>query len=255
MSVEQYVDAFRQRVRANARPGQHIVDEPGLVALLGTSAEALDGRVLVSDDRALDVLTERLPTLFARVVTVLSRADACRRLMTDRPGYRGAPSTAMVCEDLSSLPSLDLCEGLTIRPVSRLDPPGPGTVRLEDAAAAAMRADPGAAPADSLEGFVSYLRSVRHVRFLAAVDDDEVVRATAAVALWGEVAGVFFVDTDPDWRRRGVGAAMTAAALREAARLGATSASLDSSELGLTVYRRLGFHAVGEVTMFVRTSP
>lgn len=254
MSVEQYVDAFRLRVRANARPGQRIVDEPGLVALLGTDADALDGRVLVSDDRAVDVLADHLPTVFARVVTVLARAEVCHRLMADQPGYRAEPSTAMVCDDLASIAEPDLCCGLVLQRVSQHDTPAPGAVTLEDAAAAAMRADAGAAPADSLDGFVGYLRSVPHAHYLAAVDEGGAVRATAATALWGDAAGVFFVDTDRDWRGRGIGTAMTAASLRDAARLGARTAILDSSRLGLSVYRRLGFDAVSDITMFVRTS-
>lgn len=254
MTVEQYADAFRKRVRASAVPGQETVDQPGIVALLGTTPEALDGRVLVTDDRAIDVLDALVPRLFARVVTVLSAAERCRRLMSAQSGYRHESSTAMVCDDLAAVPRLALCDGLTLRPISPQDPPDPGTVSLEDAAAAAMRSDPGAAPAGSLGDFVRYLRSVPRTRFVAAVDDDGVVRATAAAACWGDTAGVFFVDTDHEWRRRGVGAAMTAAALHEAARLGARSASLSSSALGLSIYRRLGFRAVGEQSVFVRTS-
>lgn len=253
MSVDQYIDAFRARIRANAQPGQRIVDEPGFAALVGTSASVLDGRALAHDDSGIDALTDALPTVCARVVTVLARAKACHRLMTEEPGYRAEPSTAMVCDDLASIEE-PVLRGLVLRPVDQHDAPAPGAVALEDAAAAAMRADAGAAPADSLDGFVDYLRSVPHARYFAAVDETGTVRATAATALWGEVAGVFFVDTDRDWRGRGIGTAMTAAALRDAARLGARRAILDSSRLGLSVYRRLGFEAVSEITMFVRTS-
>ena len=47
---------------------------------------------------------------------------------------------------------------------------------------------------------------------------------------------------------------MTAAALHEAQRLGAHWASLNSSALGLSIYRRLGFRVAGEVSVFVSTS-
>jgi len=63
---------------------------------------------------------------------------------------------------------------------------------------------------------------------------------------------VFFVDTEVAWRGRGVGTAMTAAALRAAAGDGAQRAFLDSSALGLSIYRRLGFEKVSEGTLFVR---
>jgi GNAT superfamily N-acetyltransferase len=250
MSVDTYAAAFRQRARATRKSGQELVDEPGIVALIGTSPEALDGRALVMDDRAFDVLSARQPAMFARVISVFTGAEACHRLMSGTAGFRREPCTAMVRDDLTALPDPGLPDGLTLRPVSRSNS-GPGTVSLEDAAAAAMRADPEAAPADSLADFVDYLRSVPHAQFLAAVDDDGEVQATAAAAIWGDVAGVFFVDTDPRWRGRGVGTAMTAAALHSAAAAGARSALLDSSALGLSIYRRLGFQAVSDASLFI----
>jgi predicted acetyltransferase len=83
------------------------------------------------------------------------------------------------------------------------------------------------------------------------VDDGGVVRATAAAASWGRTAGVFFVNTDPAWRGRGVGTVMTAAALRSASDAGAQRAYLDASALGLSIYQRLGFASVGAVTQYV----
>jgi len=40
-SVEEYLDAFRDRVVAMRRPGQVVLDEPGLLALLGLGADTL----------------------------------------------------------------------------------------------------------------------------------------------------------------------------------------------------------------------
>lgn len=253
MSVQQYVEAFRQRVAATRRPGQQVIDEPGIVALVGTSAAALNGRALVTDDRAFDVLSAQEPALFARVVAVFAGATACDRFLAESAGYRRESCTAMVCDDLAGVPDAKLPAGLSLRPVSTHGV-APGAVSLEDAAAAAMRADPKAAPADSLADFVAYLRDVPRARFVAAVDSAWIVQATAAAAVWGEVAGVFFVDTDPGWRGRGVATAMTAAALKTAAASGARTALLDSSALGLSIYQRLGFRAVSDASLFVSTS-
>jgi GNAT superfamily N-acetyltransferase len=206
--------------------------------------------VLVTDDRALQVLTARWTKLHARVTNVFAGATECHDLMT-RAGCRQEPCTAMVSDDLDAIPELDLCDGLTLRPVSRTAADADG-VPLRDAADSALRSDPSAAPAADLDDFVEYLRGVPNARFLAAVDGQGVVRATAAAATFGEVAGVFFVNTDPGWRGRGVGTAMTAAALRAAAGAGARSACLDSSALGLSIYLRLGFTSVSANTLFVR---
>jgi GNAT superfamily N-acetyltransferase len=249
--IDDFVRGFRRRILAMRQDGQQLVDEPGIVALLGTSPQALDGRALVTSDDALEVLQEHLSGLSARVVNVFAAAQACHRLLSETGAYRLEPCTAMVHGDLGSIRALDLPDGLSLRPVSRASDPSEG-VALEDAAAAALRSDPSASPVADLAGFVGYLRSVPNARYLAATDSEGVVRATAAAAVFGSTAGVFFVDTEHAWRGRGVGTAMTVAALRTAVEAGADNACLDASELGLSIYLRLGFTPVSATTLFVR---
>jgi ribosomal protein S18 acetylase RimI-like enzyme len=61
---------------------------------------------------------------------------------------------------------------------------------------------------------------------------------------------MIFVNTDPDWRGRGIGRAMTAEALHAAKRTGARRAGLDAINAGLSIYVRLGFEIVSEITRF-----
>jgi ribosomal protein S18 acetylase RimI-like enzyme len=74
--------------------------------------------------------------------------------------------------------------------------------------------------------------------------------ATASLLLTNATAGIYFVCTRPDYRRRGFGAAVTSAAMIEAARSGAKHAVLGSSSMGQRIYERLGFRTVFAYRLF-----
>lgn len=65
--------------------------------------------------------------------------------------------------------------------------------------------------------------------------------ATASVILAGGIGGVFDVSTVPEARRRGLGTAMTRAALNLIGAAGYEWAFLQASTMGQRLYRRLGF--------------
>ncbi|MFI5712427.1 GNAT family N-acetyltransferase [Kribbella sp. NPDC051620] len=79
--------------------------------------------------------------------------------------------------------------------------------------------------------------------------EDEPV-ATATVLLAAGVAGLYFVMTVPEARRRGIGAAITAAVLREARDSGLEYAVLGSSPAGRSVYAGLGFRELCAVHLY-----
>jgi len=218
--------------------------------LLPGSEDSL-ARLLITDDRAYEVLEALLPQVKAATITAFASATRCIDLIAGHlPGRITAP-VAMLCRDLRTVPVIALPDDLTLRPVRRH--PGDGTdgVPLREAAATAMRAEPGIV--GGLDGFTDYLRSLPNAfRLLAAVDVDGAVRATAGSGTFGVYASVIFVDTDPRWRGRGVGTAMTSTALHAARERGATQACLDASDAGAGIYRRLGFEAVGPVRRFYR---
>jgi GNAT superfamily N-acetyltransferase len=89
--------------------------------------------------------------------------------------------------------------------------------------------------------------------FLAYLNGEAV--ATCSLFLGAGVAGIYDVGTLPERRRRGVGAAITRAAIADAAASGYRMAILHSSELGATMYRALGFSDVCAVGQYVWAPP
>jgi GNAT superfamily N-acetyltransferase len=68
--------------------------------------------------------------------------------------------------------------------------------------------------------------------------------ATSVAVVTGDVVGVYSVEVNREYRRRGIGAAMTLAAVDVGRRSGASIACLQSTRMGYSVYRRLGFETV-----------
>jgi ribosomal protein S18 acetylase RimI-like enzyme len=88
--------------------------------------------------------------------------------------------------------------------------------------------------------------------FLATIDGEPL--ATASVLLGGGVAGLYHVGTLPHARGRGLGRAVTVAALLAARDRGFTSAVLQSSAEAFGLYRSLGFHTVAEVAAYEKAA-
>jgi GNAT superfamily N-acetyltransferase len=75
--------------------------------------------------------------------------------------------------------------------------------------------------------------------YLGRVDGEPV--CTSALVQTGEVAGIYWVATLPDFRGRGLGAAITWAAVQGGVDRGCRVASLQASAMGAPVYIRMGF--------------
>lgn len=95
-------------------------------------------------------------------------------------------------------------------------------------------------------GYAAPASPWRH--FLARIDGVPVGTATTYLA--AGVVGLYFVSTTPAARRRGVGAAVTLAALHDARELGCRVGVLQSSAAGRSVYAGLGFRELCTFQLF-----
>jgi GNAT superfamily N-acetyltransferase len=84
--------------------------------------------------------------------------------------------------------------------------------------------------------------------WIANLDGEPV--AAAALFVGAGVAGIYNVCTVPEARGRGIGAAITRVALDAAVADGLRLAVLGASDMGFSVYRRLGFREVSRLRSF-----
>ena len=239
-----------------AAPGVSVIRTPELVArrgdladpyltlVLGTWAEQLRVDGLIDEARAVLGGPGRP---FTWAVWPSNRpADLGRRL--EAAGIASDGEGPLMALDLEEADlALDPPPGLTIERAS-----DPSALAEASPVTLAMIDDPAAQAVFSAAYEALAFGTERTlVLFVGRLDGRPV--ATSALFTGTGLAGVYGVGTLPELRGRGFGRAMTIAALAEGRRRGLQVAALMSSELGLPVYRRLGFREVGTVAF--HTSP
>lgn len=242
-----YASAF---VARHAPSGRALLEGPGMHGAAPVE-DTSPVRILITDDQAHDELADLLPNIRTGMIDVFAGATRCTALVHAHLGWKSKAATAMACRDLRTVPEPNVTGELTLLPVRRLAGDAVDGVPLDDAVAVALFADPTFDEPHAV--LAGYLRSLSPAfQLFAAVDADGAAHATSGVGVgvFGSQATVIFVNTDPGWRSRGIGRAMTAAALSAARAAGAEQACLNASEAGLAIYQRLGFETVARTTRF-----
>ena len=196
------------------------------------------------------------------LVTAPAPGDEERLIVEARDFFaqQGAPGFCWwFSQDVDQAPWREPLDGLGFKPDN--DPPGMA-LRLDELVAPAIPAgltiervtDPAAfqlwnsifapgygLPPEMGEPFAEVLAGVgdamRH--YIGYLDGVPV--ATSSLYPAAGVAGIYDVATLPEARGKGIGAAVTAAPLLEARAEGYRAAILQSSDMGFSVYQRLGF--------------
>lgn len=206
-----------------------------------------------ADERVVDVLDryrERGSSVSWWLDPASEPADLAERLGRHGLVAEEEPTPGMVLDlgELSS-PAAPLPDGPIIREVG--DP-----VWLRVAVEVALEGFGG--PSSLVDGLHARLALIGLGRagplqvVVASIGDRPV--ATAAAFVVGEVAAIYNVATVADSRGRGVGREVTIAVCRLAAERGARVAVLESSAMGYSVYRRLGFRDAGAFRIVHRST-
>ena len=222
------------------------IEEPGRVAYLTPVPHPLFNGVIVS------TVQDGLETFAKSVGAALAgagrsglwwlspeavAAGAADRLAAAGLGEAGAVPAMTV--ELGALPPPGSHPDVTIR---RAESTADRALWGELAARGTGFSEAAARALGALEPLIPAERLERQVRLLAECEGKAV--ATAALVTSGDLAGVYAVSTLPDFRRRGIGRAITLHALQLGAAGGARTGVLQSSPMGRSVYEGMGFREV-----------
>lgn len=157
------------------------------------------------------------------------------------------PAAEAACLDLGLSRAAEI-PVLVLHPLPLSVPPLPPEIEIRivrsvadhrlhvDAEAAGFEGDPAISHRLFPDSVVDAAERIELTGFV-----DNIAVATSVTYMSGRDAGVYGVATDPAYRRRGYGEALTRAAVDAGGERGCTFASLQPSPVGRSMYERLGF--------------
>ena len=228
-------------------------DDPRLVYTIGGSPIGYHNAVVHAElpddeaDAAIAGVVEKLRALNLPGCWHVDSSSTPRDLPArlKRHGFTGGGEPAMACP-LEAPPEAELPAGLAVERVRDDE----ALRALADVLAAGFgEGEVEARWAESVWRKIGFGDETPWRHYLARLDGRPVGCASLFVHP-EDVGGIYFVCTHPDRRRRGIGRAVTLAAMRGARELGCRIAVLGTSNLGRPVYERLGFRDAGVALIF-----
>jgi ribosomal protein S18 acetylase RimI-like enzyme len=168
------------------------------------------------------------------------------------------PASERVCSDIG-LALVHTLPGMALEPVPRVIPEPPPGLAIRTVRTAAEHDVHVETDAAGFEVSLDHARRLFPASLYEGADAVEftgfiggVPVAVSTLVTTGLTAGVYGVATIPAYRRRGFGEAMTWQAIREGSTRGCRMANLTASDMGRSVYERMGFRVVAPFLIFAR---
>jgi len=243
-----HVEAYRALARAIPKAR---IEEDSDAVYIRTELPAPDFNSVFVDHRPgnLDQIIDRARRFFdgwrgpRRIISTPEAAEAVRPAAGHLHLALGEGVPLMILDPLDR-PATPLPEGLSLDRVE--DEETLRTYFMTGALGYGAPREAFASLTENKDALARVLGTPDWTNYLASIGGLPV--ATVLRFTSHRVAGIYFVSTLPEYRRRGIGGAITLRAALEGNREGCTISGLQSSSMGFPVYRRIGYrHAFSYV--------
>lgn len=202
-------------------------------------------------------VTRKLDAPHKAIAAAVSYFDERSRPFIVRVRDGVDPDAELAAEQLGITYS-DTVPGMTLYPIPAAPPPPDGLEisTVEDERGLrdfiGVTSEAFGMPAEAMSQLVTmrFIEEPGWQAYLGRLGGEPVT--ASMLQLDGDIAGVYFVGTRDDFRKRGLGEAMTWHAVREGAKAGCTVSTLQASDVGKPIYERMGFRVVAGYRTFVR---
>jgi hypothetical protein len=241
---EQMASAFRWQLQSSGA-----VSENCFIRLITGEPHPFGNLCLVTDGNDFEGAKSGINPLLtcSAPTSVIFTSDSCPSLQIHLigNGYMGPTPIPMMSTDIASLTPTSLPDGCRF---SRIGSPDDLSL-WRDAFSVGYELPIGVAQAFTPTSIDSKADAATQ---LFGVWNQNRIVATSMLHLAGGLAGIYAVSTVPGERRKGLGAYVTAQALRAAESRGNKVGILQATREGQPVYSRLGFKTIGHAPMYLK---